>query len=255
MKLHFTVLGSGTSQGVPVIGCGCKVCTSVDVLDKRLRTSLLVQSEHTTICIDAGPDFRQQMLNSGVKQLDAIVFTHEHMDHTAGLDDVRAFNYSQKKPMLLYCTEQVEKRLREQYSYIFNNPNYPGIPQIQFVRLKNKAFSVGEIDINPIKALHAQLEVYGFRFKELTYLTDANKISQEEKEKIKGAAYFIVNALRREPHHSHFNLQEAISLGHELEVEQTFLTHISHQMGLHKEVEQELPQGVNLAFDGLEISV
>ena len=250
--MKFTFLGTGTSQGVPLIGCTCNVCTSDDRKDKRLRSSLLVQSKTTTVNIDAGPDFRYQMLRAGVCNMDAIIITHEHMDHTAGLDEVRAFNFIENRPMEIYATERVQKRLREQYSYIFQNGDYPGVPQVVLKTIDMETpFTIGDIKFNPIKVMHGQLPVLGFRVGDFTYITDANYIGETEKNLIKGSKHFVVNALRKKNHHSHFTLSEAIDLAKELKVENAYFTHISHQLGLHAEVSKELPKGMQLAWDRL----
>lgn len=250
--MKFTFLGTGTSQGIPLIGCTCNVCTSDDWKDKRLRSSLLVESKSTTVNIDAGPDFRYQMLRAGVMKMDAIIITHEHMDHTAGLDEVRAFNFIQNKPMEIYATERVQKRLREQYSYIFQNSDYPGVPQVVLKTIDMETpFTIGDIKFIPVKVLHGQLPVLGFRIGDFTYITDANYIGETEKNLIRGSKHFVVNALRKKNHHSHFTLGEAIDLAKELEVPNAYFTHISHQLGTHKEISSELPKGVQLAWDGL----
>ena len=252
--MKFTFLGTGTSQGIPVIGCTCKVCNSDDSKDNRLRSSLLVESGKTTINIDIGPDFRQQMLRAGVNDMDAILFTHEHQDHTAGLDEVRAFNFINKKPVQLYAAERVQKRLKEQYSYIFENADYPGIPQISMHDLEaGKPITVGNIEILPIKVMHGQMPVLAFRIGGFTYITDANYIGETEKNLIRGSKHLVLNALRQKSHHSHFTLDEAIELSQELEVPNTYLTHISHQLGLHAEVNKSLSKGVGLAWDGLVV--
>lgn len=252
--MKFTFLGTGTSQGIPVIGCTCNVCRSDDPRDERLRSSLLVQSKTTAFTIDIGPDFRQQMLREQVGDLDAIVFTHEHQDHTAGLDEVRAFNFINQKTIGLYAMPRVEKRLREQYSYIFKNADYPGIPQVKFYELHaQRPFKIGDIEILPIQVMHGQMPVLGFRMGDFTYITDANYIGETEKNLIRGSKHLVLNALRQKSHHSHFTLQEAIELSRELRVENTYLTHISHQMGTHQEVSKELPKGVEVAWDGLVV--
>ncbi len=213
-----------------------------------------MESGKTTINIDIGPDFRQQMLRAGVKDMDAILFTHEHQDHTAGLDEVRAFNFINKKPVQLYAAERVQKRLKEQYSYIFENADYPGIPQISMHDLEaGKPITVGDIEILPIKVMHGQMPVLAFRIGDFTYITDANYIGETEKNLIRGSKHLVLNALRQKSHHSHFTLDEAIELSQELEVSNTYLTHISHQLGLHAEVSKALPKGVGLAWDGLVV--
>jgi phosphoribosyl 1,2-cyclic phosphate phosphodiesterase len=255
MKIKATILGSGTSQGVPLIACNCLVCNSNDVKDKRLRSSIKIEVENKTFVIDSGPDFRQQMLRSKTKQLNALIFTHEHKDHIAGMDDIRAFNYVNKSAIDVYATDRVEEALKREYAYIFSDEKYPGIPEINLINIENKPFFVQDIEVIPIQVYHYKLPVLGFRFGDFTYITDANFINDAEKEKIKGSKVLIVNALRREQHISHFTLEEAIALGKELQVPQIYFTHISHQLGLHTEVEKELPSGFHLAYDGLEIVV
>jgi phosphoribosyl 1,2-cyclic phosphate phosphodiesterase len=256
MSVKVTFLGTGTSQGVPLIACACKVCNSSDPLDKRLRTSVKIEVGDTTIVIDSGPDFRQQMLRSQTKKLDALIFTHEHKDHIAGMDDIRAFNYVHKLPVDVYASEQVQVALRREYQYIFADFKYPGIPEINlFTIANNQPFKVNEIDVTPIEVLHYKLPVLGFRIGDFTYITDANAISDAEKEKIKGSKVLVLNALRHEKHISHFTLSEAIELVKELDVPEAYFTHISHQLGLHHEVDASLPDGMHLAYDGLCIDI
>ena len=253
MKVVF--LGTGTSQGVPLIGCHCEVCTSTDKKDNRLRCSILVQIEGKNLVVDSGPDFRQQMLNVVIDRLDALIFTHAHKDHIAGLDDVRGFNFVMKSAVDVYCTLPVELQMRQEFAYIFAEHKYPGIPDIQIHRIENKPFQIGQITVNPIEVLHYKLPVLGFRFGDFVYITDANFISAEEKLKLKGCKVLVLNALRREPHISHFTLDEAIELIKEINPQKAYLTHISHQLGLHQEVSKELPENIALAFDGLEIVI
>jgi len=253
--LKVTFLGTGTSQGVPIIGCDCIVCQSQNPKDKRLRCSILIEVEDVSIVIDTGPDFRQQMLKANNRKLDAVLFTHAHMDHTAGLDDVRAYNYIHQKPMPVYADDITITTLKNQFSYIFSEKKYPGIPQINLNQISNKSFKVEELNIIPIEVMHHKLPVKGFRIKDFTYITDANFISEQEKGKIKGSKVLVLNALRKTDHISHFTLQQTIDLSQELKVEKTYLTHISHQMGLYDEVSTELPNNINLAYDGLTITV
>lgn len=256
MSMKVTFLGTGTSQGVPLIACTCKVCNSNDPLDKRLRTSVKVEVNGTTIVIDSGPDFRQQMLRSETKKIDALVFTHEHKDHIAGMDDIRAFNYVHKLPVDVFASEQVQVALRREYQYIFADFKYPGIPEINlFTIANNQNFMVNDVEITPIEVLHYKLPVLGFRIGDFTYITDANAISNAEKEKIKGSKVLVLNALRHEKHISHFTLSEAIDLVKELNVPEAYFTHISHQLGLHHEVDASLPDGMHLAYDGLSIEL
>lgn len=251
-KLKFTFLGTGTSQGVPIIGCQCNVCLSPQEFDKRLRTSVMIESPSTTIVIDSGPDFRQQMLRVSAKKLDGLVFTHSHKDHVAGMDDIRAFNFLQNKPVEVYATEQTQEVLKREFEYVFNNSSYPGVPQINLNSIsKNSSFKIGDIDLIPIEVMHFKMPVLGFRIQNLTYITDANFIAENELFKLKGTEILILNALRHESHISHFTLKEAIELAQKVAPEQTYFTHISHQLGLHNEVESELPNCINLAFDNL----
>ena len=253
--MKVTFLGTGTSQGVPVIACGCEVCSSADAKDKRLRTSLLLEEDGNVFAFDAGPDFRQQMLAAQVQQLTAIIFTHEHKDHTAGLDDVRAFNFKQRKAIDLYATDRVQFAIKKSYDYIFERQDYPGIPQVNLHTINTNPFDIYGVHFIPIEVIHYKLPVLGFRVKDFTYITDANYIAPDELEKIKGSKVLVLNALRREEHISHFTLDEALELIEYLKPEQAYLTHISHQMGLHNDVMEELPSNVALAYDGLTISV
>lgn len=253
--MKITFLGTGTSQGVPVIACNCIICQSEDRRDKRLRTSLLVEAEDQNIVIDAGPDFRQQMLRAEVKQLDSILLTHEHKDHIGGMDDVRAFNYINKKPIDIYSDERVQRAVMREYPYVFSEHKYPGVPQMNLITIDDKPFQIGNLHIIPVKVHHYRLPVYGFRINDFAYITDANYISEENKKKLTGVKYMVINALRKEKHLSHFNLSEALDLINEISPRKGYITHISHQMGLHSEVSQELPANVELAYDGLVVDI
>lgn len=254
MKFSVTVLGSGTSQGIPVIACGCHVCTSQKKEDNRLRCSVLLEIDGKNFVIDAGPDFRQQMLKFQVKSLEAVLFTHEHKDHMAGLDDVRAFNFLEKRDMDIYCSKAVEVALRREYHYAFSDDKYPGIPQLNLITIENKPFKVsGDIPIVPVEVMHYFMPVFGFRIGDFAYITDAKTVAPEEVEKLKGVKVLIVNALRKEPHISHFNLEEALAFINEVKPEKAYLTHISHMFGTHEEIEQELPENVYAAYDGLKL--
>jgi phosphoribosyl 1,2-cyclic phosphate phosphodiesterase len=252
--LKITFLGTGTSSGVPMIGCSCTVCTSDNKKDKRLRSSILVESEQTAFVVDTTPDFRYQMLRAGVNKLDAILFTHPHKDHIAGLDDVRAFNYFQQKPMELYANSLTEEAIKREFAYAFSDKKYPGIPNLNLNTIDENPFMIGDIPVIPILVWHLRMPVLGFRFGRFTYITDANKIDEEEKEKIKGSEAMVLNALRKEPHISHFTLDEAVALVQELAVPQAYFTHISHQLGRHEEINAELPAGIELAYDGCIIT-
>ena len=248
-SIQITFLGTGTSGGVPMIGCECEVCTSPDKKDNRLRSSILVRSEKTVFVVDTGPDFRYQMLREKIKHLDAILFTHPHKDHLAGLDDVRAFNFFSKKPMDVYADSLTEEALRRDFYYAFSDTKYPGIPELNLNTITMDTFVIGDIPVIPILVWHLKMPVLGFRFGKFTYITDANRIENEEKEKIKGSDALVLNALRLKRHISHFNLSEAIELAQELKIPETYFTHISHQLGRHTEVEAELPDGIHLAYD------
>lgn len=254
--MKITFLGTGTSQGVPVIACPCDVCSSANQKDNRLRTSIKIEINGQTFVIDSGPDFRQQMLRSHTKQLDALIFTHEHKDHIAGMDDIRAFNYFSQKAIEIYATERVQQALKREFYYVFSDEKYPGIPEVNLNTIKeNEPFYIGNIEFTPIQVLHYYLPVLGFRIGDFVYITDANKIEPKEMEKIKGAKVLVLNALRRQKHISHFTLDEAIELARRVGAQQTYLTHISHQLGLHDIVQKELPEGIHLAHDGLELMI
>ncbi|HEY4651413.1 MAG TPA: MBL fold metallo-hydrolase [Pontibacter sp.] len=253
--MKITLLGTGTSQGVPVIGCNCEVCRSVDYRDKRLRVSVHLQVNGKSFVIDSGPDFRQQALRERILSLDAILFTHEHKDHTAGLDDIRAYNFSQHKDMPLYGEERVLEQLKREFAYIFSGIQYPGIPRVQLHPITEQPFEVDGVPFIPIRVKHYKLPVLGYRVGDFTYITDANFISEEELDKVRGSKVIVLGALRKEPHISHFSLQEAIDVLTELKPEKAYLTHISHLMGLHREVELELPDFIRLGYDGLQIQL
>ena len=249
-----TILGSGTSQGVPVIACDCEVCSSEDERDYRTRTSAMIAINGQNHVIDSGPDFRFQMLREKVKSLKSVIFTHEHKDHIAGLDDVRAFNFIEKREMNVYASERVKNALLREYHYIFAEDKYPGVPKINMSVIKNESFEIDEfVRIQPIEVMHYKLPIFGFRIGDLTYITDAKTISPAEKEKIKGSKTVIINALRKETHISHFNLDEALQFISEIKPQKAYLTHISHLFGKHKVIEDILPENVSLAYDGLSI--
>lgn len=251
MKVSF--LGTGTSQGVPVIACNCRVCSSDDLRDKRLRCSVYIEWDTHCLVIDTGPDFRQQMLREKIKRVDAVLYTHEHKDHLAGLDDIRAFNFMLGKHMDIYAGKYVEEAIRREFAYIFAEDKYPGIPLINLHTIENKPFQLFGKKIIPIEVSHYKLPVFGFRIDNFAYITDAKTISEKETEKLAGVHTLVINALRKEPHNSHFTLDEALFFINKVKPKQAYLTHLSHQMGLHSETEAELPEGVNIAYDGLKI--
>lgn len=252
--MKVTFLGTGTSQGVPVIACDCEVCASADPKDKRLRSSILFSGTPAgNIVVDTTPDFRYQMLRAGVKHLEAVLVTHSHKDHIAGMDDIRAFNYFQRRAIDIYATEFTQQVIKREFSYAFTEHKYPGIPELNLRTIHGDTFNVSGQTVIPIHVMHHLMPVLGFRLDDFTYITDANFIAEEEKEKIRGSKVLVLNALRREKHISHFTLDEAIALAQELEIPQVYFTHISHQLGKHADVIKELPSGITLAYDGLEV--
>ena len=237
-----------------MIACGCEVCASANKKDKRLRSSILVQSAATTFVVDTTPDFRYQMLREHIRKLDAVLFTHPHKDHIAGLDDVKAFSYISGKAMEVYANILTEEDVKREFAYIFSDKKYPGIPDINLNTITLEPFSIGDIPVVPILVWHLKMPVMAYRFGKFTYITDANRIEPAEKEKIKGSEVMVVNALRHKAHISHFTLDEAIELVQELNVPKAYFTHISHQLGKHVAVNKELPAGIELAYDGLNLS-
>ena len=253
--IQITFLGTGTSQGIPVIGCDCEVCQSKDHRDKRLRTALLVSTQQTTIVIDIGPDFRQQMLREGVERLDAIVITHKHNDHIIGLDDVRPFNFKQGQNMPIYATKEVQQNLQQRFAYSFEKNPYPGAPMLTLRTInKKEAFSIGDITLQPIEVLHGKLPVLGFRIGDFTYITDMKTITLEELKKVKGSKVLVLNALHQKIHHSHLNLEEALAFIEQIQPQKAYLLHLSHRMGTHKATSKLLPPNVFIAYDGLMVS-
>lgn len=253
MKIIF--LGTGTSQGVPVIACNCDVCTSIDYKDNRLRSSVYVETDRVKLIIDTGPDFRQQVLRERITELDAILFTHAHKDHTAGMDDIRGFNFHQRKDMPVFGTRMVLDQLKKEFAYVFAEKKYPGIPQVRINEIENKPFVVQDEVIQPVEVMHHKLPVFGFRIGDFSYVTDANYISEEERTKLRGSKVLVINGLQKEPHISHFTLQEALDLIDDLKPQQAYITHISHRLGTHAAITKELPDGVALAHDGLKVTI
>ena len=252
-SLHIQFLGTGTSTGIPMIGCDCTVCSSRNPRDNRLRSSILVQSQKTSLIVDTTPDFRYQMLRTHTRRLDAVLFTHPHKDHMAGLDDIRAFNFFSQKAMDIYANSLTEEAVKRDFYYAFADKKYPGVPELNLITVDENAFVIGDIPIQPILVYHHKMPVFGFRFGHFTYITDANRIEDDQKELIKGSKILVLNALRKEDHISHFTLQQAIDLATELAIPEVYFTHISHQLGLHETINQELPPHIKLAYDGLEL--
>ncbi|MCE7053533.1 MBL fold metallo-hydrolase [Algoriphagus sp. AGSA1] len=253
--MKVTFLGTGTSQGVPLIGCNCKVCRSLDFRDKRFRASIHIQIGELSLVIDTGPDFRSQMLREGITRLDAVVYTHEHKDHTAGLDDIRPFNFKQQKDMPVFGRVQVLDQIKREFSYIFTGKKYPGVPRVRTIEIDENPFTIHGITITPVPVMHYKLPVLGFRIGDFTYITDANYIPEESFRLMEGTETLVLNALQKEPHISHFTLGEAISVAKRIGAKQTYFTHISHKLGLHRTVEEELPAGIALAYDGLQLTL
>ncbi len=254
INIEATFLGTGTSQGVPVITCGCDVCHSSDEKDKRLRSSLLLKINGKNFVIDAGPDFREQMLRERVNSLRAVLLTHEHVDHIFGLDDIRSYNWAQKHPTDIYAEERVQEAIKRIFHYVFADFKYPGIPNMNLHKIENSPFKIDGIRFIPIRCFHHKLPVYGFRVGDLTYITDTNYIPSEELQKIAGTRILIINALRKENHISHFNLVEALGIINEIRPEKAFLTHLSHSFGKHADIQKELPENVFVGYDGLKLS-
>ncbi len=254
--MQITFLGTGTSGGIPVLTCGCEVCKSLDFRDKRLRTSIHISINEKSYVIDTGPDFRQQALRENIKKLDAVIFTHEHKDHTAGLDDIRPYNYlNGKKYLKIFGQVRVLDQLKKEFHYAFKEDAYPGVPLLETEIITNEPFQIDETVFTPISVLHYKLPIFGYRVNDFTYITDANFISDIEIEKIKGSEVLVLNALQISKHISHFNLEEAIEMALRIGAKKTYFTHISHKLGLHSQIEKSLPKNIFLAYDGLKISV
>ena len=254
-SIKIQLLGTGTSTGIPMIGCNCEVCNSFNPKDNRLRSSILVASATTTLVVDTTPDFRYQMLRTNTTHLDAVVYTHPHKDHMAGLDDIRAFNFFSQKPMDIYANSLTEEAVRRDFYYAFAETKYPGVPELNLITIDETPFFIGDISVQPILVYHHKMPVYGYRFGDFTYITDANRIEPEQLEKIRGSKVLVLNALRKEDHISHFTLQGAIDIAMELAIPEVYFTHISHQLGLNDAINQELPPHIKLAYDGQIISL
>jgi phosphoribosyl 1,2-cyclic phosphate phosphodiesterase len=253
--LKVTFLGTGTSQGVPVISCDCKVCKSLDFRDKRFRSSIHVETNGISLVVDTGPDFRSQMLRAGIKRLDAVIYTHEHKDHTAGLDDIRPYNFTQQMDIPIFGRRQVLDQIQREFSYIFSAKKYPGVPQVDAIEIDENPFRVNGVPVIPVPVLHYKLPVLGFRFGDFSYVTDANFIPDESMKLLEGTEILVLNALQKESHISHFTLEEAVEMAQRIGAKQTYFTHISHRLGLHEQVDRELPDGIALGYDGLELTL
>ena len=249
--MKITLLGTGTSQGIPVLGCDCEVCRSVDSCDNRLRTSCIIETVEANILIDCGPDFRQQLLRNPMPRIDAVLLTHDHQDHVAGLDELRAFIFKQNKPMPIYAEDAVLKNIKKRFDYAFKKNPYPGTPQFQLHTIKPGKLQINGVELEALRVLHGNLPILGFRIGKFAYLTDVNRIEQESAEKLAGLDVLVLDALHHRPHHSHFNLEEAVEEAKRLNAKKTFFTHISHQMGLHAVIDKQLPENVFLGYDGL----
>jgi phosphoribosyl 1,2-cyclic phosphate phosphodiesterase len=257
-KFKVTFLGTGTSQGIPVIGCTCEVCLSTDLKNKRMRTSAMLEVKGLKILIDPGPDLRYQMISNRFDNIDAILVTHEHADHTAGLDDVRPINFRYNKDIPLYALERVKKDIQQRFSYAFSENAYPGSPRISCQTLyPGVVFSIGEanVDILPIEVLHGNLPIVGFRIEDFCYITDASALSAESMAMMSGVRVLVINALQESPHFSHFTLEEALTVIEQIGPECAYLTHMSHHLGCHKDLQSKLPKSVFPAYDGMEIIV
>lgn len=252
--MKVTFLGTGTSQGVPIIACQCAVCLSDNAKDKRLRSSIMFSYNNKNILVDTGPDFRQQMLQHQFKHLDAILFTHAHRDHVSGLDDIRGFNFAMKKSIDVFCEPMVEQAIRREFYYAFQEPKYPGVPEMNLFEIGTNAFELFEKTVTPIRVFHHKLPVLGFRIDDFVYITDANSIPESEYEKLKDCNVLVLNALRHEQHISHFTLNEAINIVNRVKPKQAYFTHISHQLGFHNQVNKQLPPNMFLAYDGLTLN-
>ena len=253
--VRVVILGTGTSQGIPVIGCHCSVCTSRDTKDSRLRVSAYVETQGAKLLIDIGPDFRRQMLENNLQEVDAVLITHEHNDHTAGVDDIRPINFRYKNVMPFYAQPRVVEQLKSRFAYAFGSNKYPGAPEIHLNELDLTSFRVEGVEVIPIKVMHGELEILAYRIGDFAYLTDVKAIPEEEYRKLQGVDVLVLNALRKEPHYTHLNLDEALEVAERIGARQTFLTHISHKFGTHEEIEALLPNGVNVAYDGMEIII
>ncbi len=253
--MKVTFLGTGTSQGIPVIACPCQVCNSLDYRDNRLRSSVFIEVDDLAIVVDTGPDFRAQMLRERFKKLDAILFTHQHKDHTAGLDDIRPFNHLENKDIPIYGRHEVLEQLKQEFAYIFAENKYPGAPGVKVVEINNEPFFIESTQVTPIEVLHHKLPVFGFRIKDFAYITDANYISETEKKKLLNCEVLVLNALQHKNHLSHFTLKEALEVIAELKPKKAYLTHISHRMGNHRRMSQQLPENVEFAYDGLSFKL